>query len=256
MTVSGGGEDIADGGTLREGSIRHNVVYVTVALVGESDEHGSSGEGVEIILNILLYLLVVPGGNGLPSSVDLSKELVDFSRRVHAVPEGLSVVGVVSSSEALFRSVVGEWHSLRKNSKSEGRFENSMVTVPIQESRVVVVVDEDSKGSDVLHGTLLLSIPIPDSIHALGVLEDISYGEVHRVVEKSSEVLSVGAYIVGVPVEALSHLEDSCALSELFPELPLYFRDGVDPDSVKVKLLHEVVDPILKILSDVLVVLV
>jgi hypothetical protein len=130
-----------------------------------------------------------------------------------------------------------------------------MVVVLVQESGVVVVVDENSESGEILEGTLSV-ISVSNLVHALLSSENILDSVVHWVVEEASEVLLVWSNIVWISVEALSHLENARGLSVLRPELSFDFWDGIDSDSIKVVLLDQVVDPGLQVLSNIRVVLV
>jgi hypothetical protein len=130
-----------------------------------------------------------------------------------------------------------------------------MVVVLVQESGVVVVVDENSESGEILEGTLSV-ISVSNLVHALLSSEYILDSVVHWVVEEASEVLLVWSNIVWISVEALSHLENARGLSVLRPELSFDFWDGIDSDSIKVVLLDQVVDPGLQVLSNIRVVLV
>lgn len=125
----------------------------------------------------------------------------------------------------------------------------------VQESGVVVVVDEDSESREILEGTFSV-VSVSDLVHALLSSENILDGVVHWVIEESSQVLLVWTNIVWISIEALSHLENARGLSIFRPELSFDFWDRVDSDSIKVVLLYQIVDPGLQVLSDVGIVLV
>ena len=126
----------------------------------------------------------------------------------------------------------------------------------VQESRVVVVVDEDTKGINILEVLLLLIVSILDAIHRLAASENVADRVVHGIVEKCSQMILVRSYVGWVAVEALTHLEDSSGLSVFRPEVFRYFRDCVDADSVEAVFLYDSTDPVLKVAADIAVALV
>ncbi len=108
----------------------------------------------------------------------------------------------------------------------------------MKEARVVVVVNKDTEGVDVSK-VLVISCPsVSDVSHALSVHPDVSDGVIHGIVEKSGDIVLVGANVSIISIEVLAHLEDTSGLAELFPEVLWHLRDGVDADAVEVVGLH------------------
>lgn len=91
---------------------------VSVALVSQSDEELTSGEGIELVISPLL--LELTGGDFLRLSglVDRLDELVDVMVGVEVVPHDLSVVGIVATTIALLRAIVEEGNT--SGSQGEG----------------------------------------------------------------------------------------------------------------------------------------
>jgi hypothetical protein len=54
-----------------------------------------------------------------------------------------------------------------------------------------------------------------------------------------------------ITIEALSHLEDSCSLVVLTPEILRDLWDSVDTDTIETVLLNNSVNPILEVLSNI-----
>lgn len=125
------------------------------------------------------------------------------------------------------------------------------VTVSIEEPSIVVVIHKHTEGIDVLEFGGFFVVSASDAVHALAALPDILDCEVHRVVEEARHVVLVVAHVVGVSVEALSDRVDAGGLGVLRPEILGNLGDCVDPDSVKAVALHDALDPVLQILSDV-----
>ena len=114
-----------------------------------------------------------------------------------------------------------------------------------------MVVNKDAKGVNVSK-VLVVSCPsISDVSHALSVRPDVSDGVIHGIVEKSGDVVLVGAHVSIISIEVFAHLEDASRLGELFPEVLGDLRDGVDSDAVEVVGLHKILDPVLQLLSDI-----
>lgn len=119
----------------------------------------------------------------------------------------------------------------------------------MQEARVVMVVNKDTKGVDVSE-VLLVSLPSAGNVsHTLSVHPDVSDCEVHGIVEETGDVVLVGADVSIVSIEVLAHLEDASGLTELGPEILGHLWDGVNTDAVEVVCLHEILDPVLQLAS-------
>lgn len=56
----------------------------------------------------------------------------------------------------------------------------------VQESRVVMVVDEDTQGVNILEVLLFLIVSVFDAFHRLAASENVADRIVHWIVEKSS----------------------------------------------------------------------
>jgi hypothetical protein len=125
-----------------------------------------------------------------------------------------------------------------------------------KETRIVVVVDEETEGGDVGEVTLLSIVAVLDVTHVLARAKHILDGVVHGVVEESGDVTLVGSDVSRVAVEVLSHLEDARGISELLPEVLSNFGNGVDTNTIEVVRGDEVLNPVLELATDPLVVLV
>lgn len=116
-----------------------------------------------------------------------------------------------------------------------------------------MIINENTKGIDVTEVFLILSPSVSNVSHALSVHEDIFDGIVHRVVEKGIDIVLIVAYVSIETIEAFTHLEYTCRLCILFPEIFRYFRNSINTNAVKVVLLNEILDPGLQVASDVLI---
>lgn len=189
----------------------------------------------------------------LSGIVDFSGHLVEVSGGVHILPEGLSVSWVVATSVGLLRSIVVEWDTLSSQSEHKSSSEHIWVIVLIQESGVVVVVNEDTKSIKVLEMTLLLLPSSRDLLHRLLSSEHVLDGIVHWVVEKPSDMILIRTDISWVTIEAFSHLEHSRSLSKLAPEVFWDLRDGINSNTIEAEVSDEALDPVFKVTSDVVV---
>jgi len=92
--------------------------------------------------------------------------LIDIGVGIHVLPERFSVLWIISSRVVLFRSVIVEWDTSSGQSEGESRFESRIVVELILESSVIVVIDEDTKGINVLEFTVFLRKSVFDILHA------------------------------------------------------------------------------------------
>lgn len=76
-------------------------MYFTVNLVSHGNEHWTSAETIELVINPLLIEVVVVDLSGLSSVVNSLYELVDLAVLIEIVPEGFSVVWVLTTCETL-----------------------------------------------------------------------------------------------------------------------------------------------------------
>ena len=77
--------------------------------------------------------------------VNLRNELVERRTFVHALPERLSVLRVITTCVELFSTVVGKGDTTGSESEDLGLLDTNLVsTVATEEASVVVVIDEDT----------------------------------------------------------------------------------------------------------------
>jgi len=126
----------------------------------------------------------------------------------------------------------------------------------ILESCVIVIVDEDTEGVNILEFTIFLGKSVFDIIHALSRSKDVLDGVVHWIVEERSEIVLIWRNVAWISVEALSHLENTSSLTILTPELALDLWDSVNSNSIELIGIDQVFNPVFKILSDVTIILV
>ena len=124
-----------------------------------------------------------------------------------------------------------------------------MISLAVQESSIIMVINEDSKCVNIVELAILLVIPVGNALHALATSPGVLDCVVHGVVKNSTQMVLVGSYIGWVSIEAFSHLEYASSLSVLSPEVLWNFRNSVDSDSVKVVSLDEVLNPAFEVRS-------
>jgi len=192
----------------------------------------------------------------LSSLVDRGSHFIADGGGVHILPERFSVLGVVASGIVLLRAIVVEWNTGGCKGENETSSEANFVVISAHESGVVVVVNEDTKCIHVLEVGLLLGISVFDVFHTFMTSEHVLDCVVHRIIEETCEGSLVWSNISGISVEALSHLEHSGGLTVLGPEVFWDLWDGVDSNTVKAIVIDELLDPVLKILSDIAILLI
>lgn len=163
---------------------------------------------------------------------------------------------VVTTSVGLLRTIVIEWNTSGGESENKCVFEHLLIAVLVQESGIVVVIDEDTKSGWVSEFLVYLLNSSGDSLHGLVTSENILDGVVHWIVEKTGNEVLIWADVVRVSVEALSHLENTSGISILLPEVLFDFRNGIDSNTIELIGVDQVFDPVLEISSDVSVILV
>ena len=139
--------------------------------------------------------------------------------------------------------------------EGEGTLEHGDVMVGVEETRVVVVVNENTKGVQVFEVRGLLLVSILDAVHGLAA-ENVLDGEVHWVVEETSQVFLIWTNVSWVTVKVLTHLEHSRCLSVLTPEIFWNFWNSIDSNSIETVGLDKVLNPVLKVASNVVVLLI
>jgi len=190
------------------------------------------------------------------SSVDLGGHLIDVRVGIHVLPEGFSVLWIISTGIVLFRAVVVEWNTSCSQSECETRFESAIVVELILESSVIVIVNEDTEGINILEFTIFFSKSVFDTVHAFSRSKYVLDGVVHWIIEKTVQILLIWSNVAWVTVEALSHLEDSGRLSVLSPEITFDFWYCVDSNTIELIGVDQVFNPGFKISSNILVILV
>ena len=120
-----------------------------------------------------------------------------------------------------------------------------------------MIVDENSQSINVREGSSFVEEGRTNVVHRLLVIEDRLQSEIKWVIHGCIEpVMSILRHISDVTIQDLSNLIDSCILSIFLPEWLLNMRYSINADTVKVKLLNSIFDPVKQSLSYPLVILV
>ena len=101
--------------------------------------------------------------------------------------------------------------------------------------------------------TSFFVVSVLDVVHALSGSKDILDGKVHWVVEETFDGTLIWSNVGWVSIEAFTHLEDTGSISILSPEIFWYLWNSVNSNSIKVEVLDEVLDPVLKEASDIVI---
>lgn len=249
LAVSGGVEDVADVSTVGEWLIGDGSVLL-VSGVGESNQEFTTGEGVEVVIRVSLDVLLFPDLVCLSGSVDLTDLLVEVAGGVHVLPERLTVLGIIATTVVLLTTVVDERNTLGSEREDNSSGEVSMVAMGVKESSVVVVVNENTEGMEVLEVGMLGVVAVLNLVHGLTTAENVQDSVVHWVVEHTSNVALVGTNVCGITIEAFTHLEDTRGCTIFLPEILGNLRNSIDSDAIKIILLNYTSNPVLEVLAD------
>ena len=120
-----------------------------------------------------------------------------------------------------------------------------------------MVINENSQSINVRKGSSFVEEGRTNVVHRLLVVEDSLQSKIKRVIHSCiKSIMGILGDISDVTVEDLSNLIDSCILSIFFPEWLFNMRYSINANTVEVKLLNGILDPVKQSLSDPLVVLV
>ena len=120
-----------------------------------------------------------------------------------------------------------------------------------------MVINENSQCVNVREGSSFVKEGRTNVVHRLLVVEDTLQCEIKWVIHGCiKSIMSILGDISDVTVEDLSNLIDTCILSIFFPEWLFNMRYSINTNTVKVKLLNSIFNPVKQSLSDPLVVLV
>ena len=121
-------EDIADCSASSEGKVWHLDILLLIA-ISCNDEHVAERVREEGVSDVALDIGVIPSLSLLPCLVNCGDVLVHVTSGVHRVPQTFPVFWIVSTTEALFVTVVEE----RDTSCSQSKYESVLELVLIAE---------------------------------------------------------------------------------------------------------------------------
>lgn len=143
LAIRIGVEDVANSGTVSEWGVRYSDLLLVVGIGGGYKEF-TSGEGVEVVSNVLFLDGMLPNFLGLSSLVDLGGHFVNVRVGVHILPQRLSVLRIVATSVGLLRSIVVEGDSSESQSEGESGLQLGLIVIGVHESCIVMVINEDA----------------------------------------------------------------------------------------------------------------
>ena len=126
----------------------------------------------------------------------------------------------------------------------------------VEETRVVMVVDKDTKSIDVLEVLGLLIVAVADVVHGFRATENIADSVIHWVVEKGGQVVLIRSNIGGITIETLTHLEHSRSFTVLRPKVCWNLRDGINSNTVEAILFDDSLYPVFEITTNIVIALI
>lgn len=136
--------------------------------------------------------------------------------------------------------------NLSKDDISQCILEQVPVLVSVQETSVVMVVQEVPQNRNILENLLVGRDTVVNALHGPLLLKSVGELVEHWVVKGGGEGTLVPRDVIWVPVEDFAYGIDPCGLSVLGPKVLGDFWDSVDPDAIKVVGLDCVSDPLLQ----------
>ena len=243
-TILSSEQNIADDFSLFERKVGHSMLELSLVTICGGDQSIPSGERVESVIDVSLYLWEFPDLLLLPVLDKLGNSLVHRGVSVEpGSPERSSVVWVVATVEELLGSVVDDWDSLSVENVGNGVLEPLNVIVLVKESNIVLIIGEETEDSWVLEVLVGLLDSVTDVVHGVAISKDLINGEVHWVVESGAKGSLVSSDVWNSSIEDLSNGVDSGGLSELCPETLIDLWNGVNSDTVDIILLDDSLDP-------------
>jgi len=223
---------------------------LTIDLISQRYKEWTSSIGVESIIRPFFLKGMIVNLLWATRLIDCSHEFENIVITIEVSPHNLTILGIVAAGETLFTAIVKEGDTSCSKGKSKSTLKESLISISVEESGVVMIINKKTKGIDILEGFLVWGPPIWNGAHWLAIGEDISNWIVHRVVEKSRDIILIVSNITIKAIEALSHLEDSSWLTILLPEVFGNLWNGINSNSVKSVLGDKIVNPIFQILAD------
>ena len=166
----------------------------------------------------------------LTLGVHLTDDLIKVRIGVHRLPERFTVLRIVSTTVVLFSTVVDEWDTATSQGEDDSVAELGVAaSVVVEETSVIVIVNEETEGINVLEVGLFSVVTLLEVSHVFTATKDITDCIVHRVVEKSGDGTLVRSDVSRVTVEALTHLENTRGLAKLRPEVFRNLGNGINP---------------------------
>ncbi len=108
-----------------------------------------------------------------------------------------------------------------------------------------MVINENSQSINVRKGSSFIQEGRTNVVHRLLVVEDTLESEIKWVIHGCiKSIMGILGDISNVTIEDFSNLIDTCILSIFFPEWLFNMRYSINTNTVEVKLLNSILDPV------------
>ena len=142
--------------------------FLVLVCVGvrKRDQEFAPGEGVEVLACVSFNPSLIPDGGLLALSVYLCNDLVEIAAGVHTLPHRFTVGWIITTRVVLLSSVVNEGDAASGEGEDGSGFELVVfATVVVEKTRVVVVVNEQTKGVQIFEITCFSIVAGLDATH-------------------------------------------------------------------------------------------
>jgi len=206
-----------------------------ITLICGNDKGITTSECIEFIILPAFHKLVVPDSFLLTSFDGSLKELIKLGFGVViAVPKRLTILGVVTTVEALLRTVVDDGNTSGEKGKDESVAILPGIRLDRKETRLIVVIDESAEDAGILEVLLILYQAVAKIAHGLTAGKDITHSEIHGIAKNAIEASLVARNIGDITVVVLTDGEFADGRLKFLPEGLLDLSDGVDTKTISV----------------------
>ena len=122
---------------------------LAIDLVCNSNEEFSTSESIESIVYPFLLERIVVYLLGFTSSIDSLSKLEDIMVFVEIFPHKFSVKRIITSCKALFATIIEEGNTSSSECESQSTLEESLISITIQESSVIVIVYKNTESINI-----------------------------------------------------------------------------------------------------------
>jgi len=248
-------EDIAKDSAVRVRMISDSSDLSSLS-IGESKEVIASSESIEVVIRISLDLVILGIVGLLSEFVDRGQIFVHFIGGIHIGPEGFSALGIRTAAIILFTTVVNDGNTNRSQRESSSSLENSVITIEVEESSVIMVINKVAQESLIRpsgSGTSIVGLQV---IHGIVLLEDPTKSVEEGIVQNTANWSLISSSIRHIRIKDFTDSVDSRSLGEFSPEVLGNIRNGIDSKTINVISVDHVSNPGKESASNEIVVLV